>query len=124
MTVHARASTFSVHVSTVCARGNNVNLLSGAVARIRNALAAATHTFFQQHGFLYVHTPIVTCSDAEGAGEMFQVGFASKGVGFAKTLGLVDIFRGNYPQLSLCHGHCTCCARVYRSKVRDWQRRQ
>ncbi len=48
---------------------------AGAVARIRNALATATHTFFQQHGFLYVHTPIVTCSDCEGAGEMFQVGF-------------------------------------------------
>jgi asparaginyl-tRNA synthetase len=45
----------------------------GAVSRIRNALAYATHTFFQQNGFLYVHTPIVTCSDCEGAGEMFQV---------------------------------------------------
>lgn len=45
----------------------------GAVARIRNALAFATHTFFQQHGFLYVHTPIISTSDCEGAGEMFQV---------------------------------------------------
>jgi len=45
----------------------------GAVARIRNALAFATHTFFQGHGFLYVHTPIITASDCEGAGEMFQV---------------------------------------------------
>ncbi|CAA3012011.1 asparagine--tRNA ligase, cytoplasmic 1-like [Olea europaea subsp. europaea] len=44
-----------------------------AIARIRNALAYATHTFFQKHGFLYVHTPIVTTSDCEGAGEMFQV---------------------------------------------------
>ncbi|KAL3643555.1 Asparagine--tRNA ligase, cytoplasmic 1 [Castilleja foliolosa] len=44
-----------------------------AVARIRNALAYATHTFFQNHGFLYVHTPIITTSDCEGAGEMFQV---------------------------------------------------
>ena len=44
-----------------------------AVARIRNALAYATHTFFQQHGFLYIHTPIITTSDCEGAGEMFQV---------------------------------------------------
>ncbi|PIA51284.1 hypothetical protein AQUCO_01100252v1 [Aquilegia coerulea] len=44
-----------------------------AVARIRNALSYATHTFFQKHGFLYVHTPIVTTSDCEGAGEMFQV---------------------------------------------------
>eukprot|EP01025_Chloroclados_australasicus_P020169 TRINITY_DN211_c0_g1_i2.p2 TRINITY_DN211_c0_g1~~TRINITY_DN211_c0_g1_i2.p2 ORF type:complete len:690 (-),score=102.76 TRINITY_DN211_c0_g1_i2:328-2397(-) len=45
----------------------------GAVSRIRNALAWATHTFFQENGFLYVHTPIVTASDCEGAGEMFQV---------------------------------------------------
>ena len=45
----------------------------GAVARIRNALAFATHEFFQSHGFLYVHTPVITTSDAEGAGELFQV---------------------------------------------------
>ncbi|KAI7843684.1 hypothetical protein COHA_002584 [Chlorella ohadii] len=45
----------------------------GAVARIRNALAYATHKFFQDRGFLYVHTPIITASDCEGAGEMFQV---------------------------------------------------
>lgn len=44
-----------------------------AVARIRNALAYATHTFFQNHGFNYIHTPIITTSDCEGAGEMFQV---------------------------------------------------
>ncbi|XP_065881667.1 asparagine--tRNA ligase, cytoplasmic 1-like [Euphorbia lathyris] len=44
-----------------------------AVARIRNALAFATHSFFQEHSFLYVHTPIITTSDCEGAGEMFQV---------------------------------------------------
>jgi len=44
-----------------------------AVARIRNALAFATHTFFQQRGFLYLHTPIITASDCEGAGEMFQI---------------------------------------------------
>jgi asparaginyl-tRNA synthetase len=45
----------------------------GAVARIRNALAFATHEFFQSRGFLYVHTPVITASDCEGAGEMFQV---------------------------------------------------
>ncbi|GAV62178.1 tRNA-synt_2 domain-containing protein/WHEP-TRS domain-containing protein/tRNA_anti domain-containing protein [Cephalotus follicularis] len=44
-----------------------------AVARIRNALAYATHTFFQKYGFLYVQTPIITTSDCEGAGEMFQI---------------------------------------------------
>ncbi|MBS0604971.1 MAG: asparagine--tRNA ligase [Verrucomicrobia bacterium] len=45
----------------------------GAVIRVRNALALATHLFFQERGFLYVHTPIVTASDCEGAGEQFLV---------------------------------------------------
>lgn len=44
-----------------------------AITRIRNCLATATHNFFQQQGFLYVHTPLITASDCEGAGEMFQV---------------------------------------------------
>jgi asparaginyl-tRNA synthetase len=44
-----------------------------AIARVRNALCAAIHEFFQSRGFLYVHTPIVTTSDCEGAGQMFQV---------------------------------------------------
>ncbi len=45
----------------------------GAVARIRNALAFATHKFFQERGFLYLNAPIITGSDCEGAGEMFRV---------------------------------------------------
>jgi asparaginyl-tRNA synthetase len=45
----------------------------GAVTRVRNQLAYATHQFFQQRGFLYLHTPIITASDCEGAGAMFQV---------------------------------------------------
>ena len=45
----------------------------GAVLRVRNQMAYAVHTFFQERGFQYVNTPIITCSDAEGAGEMFQV---------------------------------------------------
>lgn len=45
----------------------------GAVARVRNAVASAIHGFFQEKGFLYVHTPILTGSDCEGAGEMFRV---------------------------------------------------
>lgn len=45
----------------------------GAVARVRNALAYATHRFFQERDFLYVHTPIITASDCEGAGQMFRV---------------------------------------------------
>jgi len=45
----------------------------GAVARVRNVMAFAIHRFFQERGFVYVHTPVITASDAEGAGEMFQV---------------------------------------------------
>ena len=45
----------------------------GAVARVRNCLAAAMHEFFQSRGFLYLHAPIITASDCEGAGEMFTV---------------------------------------------------
>jgi asparaginyl-tRNA synthetase len=44
-----------------------------AVFRVRNALARATHMFFQERGFLYLHAPIITSHDAEGAGEMFGV---------------------------------------------------
>ena len=44
-----------------------------AVFRIRSAIAYAIHTFFQERGFVYVHTPLVTASDCEGAGEMFRV---------------------------------------------------
>lgn len=45
----------------------------GAVARVRSRLAYAVHTFFQERGFIQVHTPIITTSDCEGAGEMFQI---------------------------------------------------
>lgn len=45
----------------------------GAVLRVRNALSYATHKFFQDQGFIYIHAPILTASDCEGAGEMFSV---------------------------------------------------
>jgi asparaginyl-tRNA synthetase len=45
----------------------------GAVLRVRNAAAHAVHEFFQERDFLYLHTPIITASDAEGAGELFRV---------------------------------------------------
>ena len=45
----------------------------GAMARVRNAVAYAIHSFFQERGFQYIQTPIITASDAEGAGSMFRV---------------------------------------------------
>jgi len=45
----------------------------GAVARVRNRVSFSIHQFFQENGFFYVHTPIITASDCEGAGNMFRV---------------------------------------------------
>lgn len=45
----------------------------GAVYRVRNQMAYAVHSFFQERGFQYINAPEITCSDCEGAGEMFQV---------------------------------------------------
>ncbi len=45
----------------------------GAIARVRHCLAMAVHRFFHERGFLWIHTPIITASDCEGAGEMFRV---------------------------------------------------
>jgi asparaginyl-tRNA synthetase len=45
----------------------------GAIARLRNQISKSIHDFFQERGFLYIHTPIITASDCEGAGELFRV---------------------------------------------------
>ena len=45
----------------------------GAVARVRHSLAMAIHRYFDEHGFYWIHTPMITASDAEGAGELFRV---------------------------------------------------
>ncbi|MBO4402175.1 MAG: asparagine--tRNA ligase, partial [Bacteroidales bacterium] len=45
----------------------------GCVMRLRHAMAFAIHQYFNDHGFVYMHTPLITGADAEGAGEMFQV---------------------------------------------------
>ncbi len=58
----------------------------GAVFRVRNACATAVHQFFQERGFLWVHTPIITRNDCEGAGELFTVtGFDLKDVPRTET---------------------------------------
>jgi asparaginyl-tRNA synthetase len=62
----------------------------GAVARVRNDLASATHRFFQERGFLYLHAPIITSSDAEGAGEMFRVTTLDPGAAPRQAGGSVD----------------------------------
>ncbi len=56
--------------SLTCVRAQN---LIGAVARVRHTLAQALHRFFNEQGFFWVSTPLITASDTEGAGEMFRV---------------------------------------------------
>ncbi|MEG1461445.1 MAG: asparagine--tRNA ligase, partial [Oscillospiraceae bacterium] len=60
------------YLRTIAHLRPRTNLFS-AVFRVRSVAAAAIHEFFQQNGFVYVHTPIITGSDCEGAGEMFRV---------------------------------------------------
>ncbi|GMO26174.1 MAG: asparagine--tRNA ligase [Termitinemataceae bacterium] len=60
---------FLREIAHLRARTNTI----GAVSRVRSRLAFAVHNFFQERGFQYVHTPIITANDAEGAGAMFQV---------------------------------------------------
>ena len=60
---------FLREISHLRSRTNSI----GAVVRVCNCLSILVHEFFQQHGFYYIHTPIITFSDAEGAGELFRV---------------------------------------------------
>jgi asparaginyl-tRNA synthetase len=61
----------------------------GAIARLRNCVSRSIHAFFQEQGFLYIHTPIITASDCEGAGEMFKITTLDL-AGVHKTEGKVD----------------------------------
>src|SRR5438132_10545483 len=61
--------------------------LFGSVFRVRSRLAFALHKFFQERGFVYVHTPIVTGSDCEGAGELFRVTTIDPGAAESRTTG-------------------------------------
>jgi len=67
--------------------------LFAAVFRIRSLAAFAIHQFFQERGFVYVHTPIITASDAEGAGEVFRVSTLDPGKPPLTEEGLVDFSR-------------------------------
>ncbi len=62
----------------------------GAVMRVRSSLAQAVHAYFRDNGFFYIHTPIVTSSDAEGAGQMFQVTTLDLGTPPRKPDGTID----------------------------------
>src|SRR5215831_5504884 len=67
--------------------------LFGCVFRVRSRLAFAIHQFFQEHGFYYIHTPIITGSDCEGAGELFRVTSIDATNPPRKTDGSIDYTR-------------------------------
>jgi asparaginyl-tRNA synthetase len=69
--VSAKRHSFE-HLRTVAHLRPRTNTF-GAVARVRDSLARAVHRYFHEHGFFWIHTPIITTSDAEGAGAMFRV---------------------------------------------------
>ncbi|MEE4378504.1 MAG: asparagine--tRNA ligase [Candidatus Competibacteraceae bacterium] len=69
--VAAKRHTFE-HLRSVAHLRPRTNSL-GAVARVRHSLSQAIHRFFHEHGFYWIHTPIITASDCEGAGELFRV---------------------------------------------------
>ena len=79
----------------------------GAVSRVRSALAFATHQFFRESGFQCVHTPVLSASDCEGAGEMFQVGRASPSVFRRPGLCLKSLYRCIEPSCVAVLG-CPC----------------
>ncbi len=64
----------------------------GAVMRIRNTLSRAIHDYLQHEGFIWVHTPIITSSDCEGAGELFRVTTLNAGDATADVNGANDFF--------------------------------
>jgi len=69
--VSAKRHSFE-HLRTVAHLRRRTNTF-GAVARVRHCLSMAVHRYFNEHGFVWVHTPIITTNDAEGAGAMFRV---------------------------------------------------
>lgn len=72
----------------------------GAVARVRSCLSFAVHSFFRERGFFHVHTPIITTSDCEGAGEMFTVTSLSP-VRLAEDKGFANDFFGQRAGLTV-----------------------
>jgi asparaginyl-tRNA synthetase len=85
--VSAKRHSFE-HLRTVAHLRPRTNTF-GAIARVRDCLSLAVHRYFHEHGFLWIHTPIITTSDAEGAGAMFRV----------STLDLANLPRDEHGQI-------------------------
>jgi asparaginyl-tRNA synthetase len=93
----------------------------GAVTRVRHTLAQAIHRFFHESGFYWIHTPIITASDAEGAGEMFRVSTLDAANPPRTDAGAVDFdkdFFGREAHLTVSgqlnvEAYCLAMSRVY-----------
>ncbi len=86
----------------------------GAVARVRHCLAMAVHRFFDEQGFFWVHTPIITANDAEGAGKMFRVSTLDQ----VNDRNFADDFFGRETHLTVSgqlnvEAYCLALSRVY-----------
>ena len=105
------------HTHTRYARTPRSTNTIGAVMRVRNALAFATHAFFQGRGFYYVHTPIITASDCEGAGEMFAVRVCVRVCVRVPVCGCVFVclcvqtLTADQPTLDQSNAHTVLCCR-------------
>ena len=84
--------------SPTCGRARNT---FGAVARVRNCVCRSIHEFFQEQGFLYVHPPIITASDCEGAGQMFRVTTLDLGKPPRNDKGEIDFTKDFFGQADL-----------------------
>lgn len=93
----------------------------GAMARLRNTVSQAIHRYFDQHGFFWVNTPIITASDCEGAGEMFRVStldmlnlprLPQGGVDFSQDFFGKEAFLTVSGQLN-GEAYCTALSRIY-----------
>jgi len=93
----------------------------GAVTRVRHTLAMAVHRFFDEHGFYWIHTPIITASDCEGAGQMFRVSTLDAANPPRTEAGAVDWsqdFFGKEARLTVSgqlnvEAYCLALSRVY-----------
>lgn len=98
----------------------------GAIARVRHTLAMAVHRFFHERGFLWIHTPIITASDCEGAGEMFRVStldlvnlpWAEEGEGRGRKVDFSQDFFGREAYLTVSgqlnvESYCCALSNVY-----------
>ena len=93
----------------------------GAVTRVRDSIAHSIHRFFHDHGFFWIHTPIITASDAEGAGELFRVSTldfanlprnAGGGIDFAQDFFGRETFLTVSGQLNV-EAYCLALSKVY-----------